>query len=39
MERIKHDKLVEKAVNGWFHQFDNVLDLAICNESQDIIIL
>ena len=36
-KRIKHDKMDEKAVDGWF-QFDYVLDLAKGTETQYIVI-
>ena len=35
-KRIKHDKMEEKAVDGWF-QFDYVLDLAKGTETQYIV--
>ena len=37
-KRIKHDKMDEKAIDGWF-QFDYVLDLAKGTETQDIVIV
>ena len=36
-KRIKHDKVDEKAIDGWF-QFDYVLDLAKGTENQYIVI-
>ena len=36
-KRIKHDKMDEKAVDGWF-QFDYVLDLAKGTETQYLVI-
>jgi len=36
-KRIKHDKMEEKAIDGWF-QFDYVLDLAKGTKDQYIII-
>ena len=36
-KRIKHDKMDEKAIDGWF-QFDYVLDLAKGTENQYIVI-
>ena len=36
-KRIKHDKIDEKAIDGWF-QFDYVLDLANGTENQYIVI-
>ena len=36
-KRIKHDKMDEKAIDGWF-QFDYVLDLAKGTETQYIVI-
>ena len=36
-KRIKHDKMEEKAIDGWF-QFDYVLDLAKRTKDQYIII-
>ena len=36
-KRIKHDKMGEKAIDGWF-QFDYVLDLAKGTETQYIVI-
>ena len=36
-KRIKHDKMDEKAIDGWF-QFDYVLDLAKGTETQHIVI-
>ena len=35
-KRNKHDKIDEKAINGWF-QFDYVLDLAKGTETQYIV--
>ena len=37
MEANKHDKMDEKAIDGWF-QFDYVLDLAKGTETQYIVI-